>query len=166
MSPINSALQYKIQKMEKTLSSLMEENQALRTIIIEANYAGMSPTQAFGTGGGAALGQNLAMQPNVGFGGAERVSGAFNPQTMSASSQPAFRSASVSAGDDRPVQFPRTPPLLPPGPTTFDGEYFGKLLAGGNKAAIYGYLSRFMDSSGGGLQSARPMSNMTSTMRR
>ena len=167
MSPINSALQYKIQKMEKHLSLLMEENEALKAIITEANVAGMSPSQAFGHGGGAALGQNLAMQPNVGFGGAERVSGAFNPQTMSASSQPAFRSASVSAGDNRPFQ-PPVPPLLPPGPTRFDGEYLGQLLASGDKAAIAGYLSRFMDlpSAGGGVQSARPISNMTSTMRR
>jgi len=75
MSPINSALQYKIQKMERTLSSLMEENRALRNIISEANVAGMSPTQAFNYGGGAALGQNLAAQPQVGVGGMGKVGG-------------------------------------------------------------------------------------------
>lgn len=168
MSPINSALQYKIQKMEKHLSSLMEENEALKAIITEANVAGMSPASAFNYGGGAGLGQNLAMQPNVDFGGAARVSGAFNPQTMSVSSQPAFRSASVSAGDNRPASNPTTPPLLPPMPPGFDGLYFGQLLASGDKAAIAGYLSRFMDlpSAGGGVQSARPGANMTSTMRR
>jgi len=157
MSPINSALQYKIQKMEKHLSSLMEENEALKAIITEANVAGMSPSQAFGYGGGAALGQNLAMQPNVGFGGAGKVSGAFNPQTMSASSQPAFRSAPATSLGQQTA----------PAPQGFDGAYFGQLLASGDKAAIASYLAQFMNtpSVGGGVQSARPM-NMTSTMRR
>jgi hypothetical protein len=158
MSPINSALQYKIQKMEKHLSSLMEENEALKAIITEANVAGMSPAAAFNYGGGAALGQNLAMQPNVDFGGAAKVSGAFNPQTMSASSQPAFRSAPA----------PSLGQGAAPAPQGFDGAYFGQLLASGDKAAIASYLAQFLNtpSASVGVQSARPGANMTSSMRR
>jgi hypothetical protein len=83
MSPINSALQYKIQKMERTLSSLMEENALLKNIINEANYAGMSPTQAFNAGGGAALGAQLAAQPQLGVGGMGKVAGGVSPTSTS-----------------------------------------------------------------------------------
>jgi hypothetical protein len=85
MSPINSALQYKIQKMEKQLSSLMEENATLKAIINEANVAGMSPTQAFNYGGGAALGQGLAMQPNIGVAGMGSVAKGMSPTSTSTS---------------------------------------------------------------------------------
>lgn len=79
MSTLNAALTYKLQKMEKTLSSLMEENAKLKSIINEANYAGMSPTQAFQAGGGAALGAQLAAQPQLGVGGMGKVAGGMSP---------------------------------------------------------------------------------------
>ncbi len=98
MSPINSALQYKIQKMERQLSSLMEENVALRNIINEANLAAMSPTQAHNYGGGHALAQGLAMQPNIGVAGMASASRSTSPtSTSTASTSPTFRSAPAQA---------------------------------------------------------------------
>jgi len=85
MSPINSALQYKIQKMEKQMHSLMEENAKLRSVLTEANLAGMTPTQAFNYGGGAALGANLAAQPNIGTSGMGSVAKGVSPTSTSTS---------------------------------------------------------------------------------
>jgi hypothetical protein len=83
MSTLNAALTYKLQKMEKTLSSLMEENAKLKSIINEANYAGMSPTQAFQAGGGAALGAQLAAQLQLGVGGMNKFAGGMSPTSTS-----------------------------------------------------------------------------------
>jgi hypothetical protein len=124
MSPINSALQYKIQKMERTLSSLMEENRALRTIINEANYAGMSPTQAFSAGGGAALGAQLAATPQLGVGGMGKVAGG-SPTSTSAGG--GLMSGGVgSFGGNVPAAARST--QAPGG--GFDGAAFGQFLAG------------------------------------
>jgi len=60
MSTLNAALTYKLQKMEKTLSSLMEENRALRTII---NEAGQSVYGGGGSYSGAEHGAALAQGP-------------------------------------------------------------------------------------------------------
>jgi len=108
MSPINSALQYKIQKMEKQLSSLMEENRALKNIINEANVDGMSTTAAFNYGGGAALGQNLASQPQVGVGGMGKV-GSMSP------------TSTTTGGGNNPITARSA--------NNFDGAAFGQLLA-------------------------------------
>ena len=144
MSPINSALQYKIQKMERQLSSLMEENFALRTIINEANVAGMSPTAAFNYGGGAALGQNLAMQPQVGFGGAGKFAGGRSPTSTSTGG--GLMSGGVgSFGGNNPITA-RSAQTGGGGQPPFDGAMLGNLLAqagqdGGAGAA--NYLSQY-----------------------
>jgi hypothetical protein len=144
MSPINSALQYKIQKMERQLSSLMEENVALRNIINEANLAAMSPTQAFNYGGGAALGQHLAGQPNVGYVGTvgdaptARLNNLTNTSTGAApasGSAPALAQAQTGGGGG------------------FDGAAFGQFLAGlGNnpqaQQMLAAYLAQFPTVSG------------------
>lgn len=124
MSPINSALQYKIQKMERTLSSLMEENAKLRSIISEANVAGMSPTQAFNYGGGAALGQNLAAQPQVGVGGMGKVGGGMSP--TSTTSGGGLMSGGVGSFGGN---VPATTRSAQTG-GGFDGAAFGQFLAG------------------------------------
>ena len=64
MSPINSALQYKIQKMEKQMHSLMEENAKLRSVLTEAN---------------------LAAQPNIGTSGMGSVAKGMSPTSTSTS---------------------------------------------------------------------------------
>ena len=126
MSPINSALQYKIQKMERTLSSLMEENRTLRTIINEANVAGISPTAAFNYGGGAALGQNLVMQPQVGFGGAGKFAGGMSPTSTSTGG--GLMSGGVgSFGGNVPATTRSAQAQTGGG---FDGAAFGQFLAG------------------------------------
>jgi len=137
MSPINSALQYKIQKMEKQLSSLMEENATLKAIINEANVAGMSPTQAFNYGGGAALGQNLAMQPNIGVAGVASASRSTSPtSTSTASTSPMFRSAPAQAQTA--------------GGGGFDGAAFGQFLAGlGNNPQAQQMLADYLAQFGG-----------------
>ena len=137
MSPINSALQYKIQKMEKQLSSLMEENVALRNIINEANLAAMSPTQAFNYGGGAALGQHLAGQPNVGMVGTAQNARLNNLTNTSTGAAPAFRSAPAPAQAQTGG-----------GGGGFDGAAFGQFLAGlGNnpqaQQMLAAYLAQF-----------------------
>jgi hypothetical protein len=136
MSPINSALQYKIQKMERQLSSLMEENVALRNIINEANLAAMSPTQAFNYGGGAALGQHLAGQPNVGMVGTAQNARLNNLTNTSTGAAPAFGSA------------PALAQAQTGGGGGFDGAAFGQFLAGlGNnpqaQQMVADYLSQF-----------------------
>jgi hypothetical protein len=141
MSPINSALQYKIQKMERQLSSLMEENVALRNIINEANLAAMSPTQAFNYGGGAALGQHLAGQPNVGMVGTAQTARLNNLTNTSTGAAPAFRSA------------PALAQAQTGGGGGFDGAAFGQFLAGlGNnpqaQQMLAAYLAQFPTVSG------------------
>lgn len=136
MSPINSALQYKIQKMERQLSSLMEENVALRNIINEANLAAMSPTQAYNYGGGAALGQHLAGQPNVGMVGTAQTARLNNLTNTSTGAAPAFRSA------------PALAQAQTGGGGGFDGAAFGQFLAGlGNnpqaQQMLAAYLAQF-----------------------
>lgn len=161
MSPINSALHYKIQKMEKQLSSLMEENAALKAIITEANVAGMSPTQAFNYGGGAALGQNLAMQPNIGFSNQVGYAGSRNNPTSTSTTSgvaPGFRSAQAQTQA---------------GGGGFDGAAFGQFLAGlgGNPQAqqmLADYLSQFGGPVATGAQTAaggRRNTNNLSTRR-
>jgi hypothetical protein len=133
MSPINSALQYKIQKMERQLSSLMEENVALRNIINEANLAAMSPTQAFNYGGGAALGQHLAGQPNVGVVGAAQTARLNNLTNTSTGAAPAFRSA------------PALAQAQTGGGGGFDGAAFGQFLAGlGNNPQAQQMLAAYL----------------------
>jgi hypothetical protein len=91
MSSITSALQYKVQKMQQQMNSLMEENAKLRSILSEADIAGMSPTQAFNYGGGAALGQNLAMQPNIGVAGMASAARGMSPTSTSAPGGPSAK---------------------------------------------------------------------------
>jgi len=147
MSTLNAALTYKLQKMERTLSSLMEENRALRTIINEANFG--SAPEAFYGGGGAGLGAWLANQPNVGVQGVDRVGGgAFNtsgPSGLGAGGvgvgTPAARSLQAQA----------------PGSQVFNGEVLGQLLASGDINAAIQYLSQFASQTGvqtAGLNSA------------
>ena len=134
MSPINSALQYKIQKMERQLSSLMEENVALRNIINEANLAAMSPTQAFNYGGGAALGQHLAGQPNVGMVGTAQTARLNNLTNTSTGAAPAFRSAPAPAQAQTGG-----------GGGGFDGAAFGQFLAGlGNNPQAQQMLAAYL----------------------
>ena len=136
MSSITSALQYKVQKMQQQMNSLMEENAKLRSILIEANIAGMSPTQAFNYGGGAALGQNLAMQPNIGVAGMASASRGMSPTSTSYSTSnmtPAARSLATQAAG---------------GGGQFDGAAFGQFLAtlGNNPQAqqmLANYLAQF-----------------------
>jgi len=138
MSPINSALQYKIQKMERQLSSLMEENHALRTIINEADVAGMSPTAAFNYGGGAALGQNLAMKPQVGFGGAGKFAGGMSPTSTSTGG--GLMSGGVGSFAQRSAQTGGG------GQPPFDGAMLGNLLAQAGQdggAAAANYLAQY-----------------------
>lgn len=129
MSPINSALQYKIQKMERQLSSLMEENATLRQIISEAS----GPVGAFMSGGGAGLGAYLAAQPNVGVSdqpGSAMASGYGTSLSRSrrSSGGPGVAASQVAPGGG--------------GQPPFDGAVLGNLLAqagqdGGAGAANY-----------------------------
>lgn len=91
MSTLNAALTYKLQKMKRTLSSLMEENHALRTVINEYNSQATNPTQVYnyaasqGGNPGQALGAYLAgagiQQPSVG--GMGKVAGGMSPTSTS-----------------------------------------------------------------------------------
>ncbi len=87
----------------------MEENRALKNIINEANVAGMSPTAAFNYGGGAALGQNLAAQPQVGVGGMGKV-GSMSP------------TSTTTGGGNNPI-------TARSANNSFDGAALGYLLA-------------------------------------
>jgi hypothetical protein len=156
MSPINSALQYKIQKMEKQLSSLMEENAALRNIINEEQpnpgqplVHGVPPSNPFsgqmlasllaGSGNSPTnnYGQMYANQYTQGY--PQTLSGGYGgpgsvPATTSYGSPPALRSA--------PAQAQTT------GGGGFDGAAFGQFLAGlGNnpqaQQMVADYLSQF-----------------------
>ena len=157
MSTLNAALTYKLQKMEKTLSSLMEENRALRTIINEANYAGMSPTQAFNAGGGAALGAHLAAQPQVGVGKMGTMGGPGvgalpmqqGPQTTAAARSLAAQSTQAAQGG-------------------FDAAQFGQFLAGleGNPNAASLVAQYLGLPFAGGMMSAQGSSTQTTQRRR
>ena len=166
MSPINSALQYKIQKMERTLSSLMEENRALRTIISEANYAGMSPTQAFNAGGGAALGAQLAAQPQLGVGGMGKVAGGMSPTSTSTGGGLMSGGVGSFGGGNIPAA---ARSVQAPAAGGFNAADFGAFLAGleGNPNAasmVAQYLG--LPSFAGGMESATTGRATQTTQRR
>lgn len=165
MSPINSALKYKIQKMERTLSSLMEENRALRNIINEANYAGMSPTQAFNAGGGAALGAQLTAQPQLGVGGMGRVAGGMSPTSTSAGGGLMSGGVGSFGGGNIPAA---ARSVQAPAAGGFDGAALGALLAGlqGNPNAAQMVAQYLGLPFAGGMMSAQGSSTQTTQRRR
>lgn len=135
MSPINSALQYKIQKMEKQLSSLMEENAVLKRMISEAS----GPVGAFMSGGGAGLGAYLAAQPNVGV--SDQPNAAMGSRTgpvmsnTQRSGGPGVAASMAAPGTNPGNQVP-----------AFDGAMLGQLLAQAGEdggAAAANYLAQF-----------------------
>lgn len=134
MSPINSALQYKIQKMERQLSSLMEENAALKQIISEASgIAG-----AYTAGGGAGIGQYLASQPNVGY--------ADQPETAMNSGYGTSMSRNRTGIGARAGMRSAVAPGGGVGAGQFDGAQLGSLLAQAGQdggAAANSYLNQF-----------------------
>lgn len=168
MSSITAALTYKLQKMERTLSSLMEENRALRNIINEANYAGMTPTQAFQAGGGAALGAQLAAQPQLGVGGMGKVAGGVSPTSTSMPGglmAGGMGSAAPSAPATTQAMRSLTPTVGGANAQAFDGAYLGQLLAMGDMRAVNAYLSQFA-AQPTGVQSAAPSVAPTSAQMR
>jgi hypothetical protein len=168
MSSITSALTYKLQKMEKTLSSLMEENAKLKSIINEANYAGMTPTQAFQAGGGAALGAQLAAQPQLGVGGMGKVAVGVSPTStsMPGGLKPSgMGSAAPSAPATTQAMRSLTPTVGGVNAQAFDGAYLGQLLATGDMRAVTAYLSQFA-AQPSGVQSAAPTAAPTATQMR
>jgi len=166
MSPINSALQYKIQKMEKQMHSLMEENAKLRSVLTEANLAGMTPTQAFNYGGGAALGQNLAMAPNLGTSGMGSVAKGVSPTSTSTSGGlVAGNVGSFGGGTPTTTRSAVAQPAQAAG-GGFNAADFGAFLAGleGNPNAAAMVAQYLGLPFAGGMQSAS--NSMTQTRRK
>ena len=142
MSPINSALQYKIQKMERQLSSLMEENRALRTIINEAgpalyggggSYSGAAHGAALAQGQAASdayLGNYTGLQAS----GAQYGGGgvAASRSSRRSSGGPGVAASQVAPGGG--------------GQPPFDGAMLGNLLAQAGQdggAAAANYLAQY-----------------------
>jgi len=163
MSTLNAALTYKLQKMEKTLSSLMEENAKLKSIINEANYAGMSPTQAFQAGGGAALGAQLAAQPQLGVGGMGKFAGGMSPTSTSTGG--GLMSGGVGSFGGNVPAAARTLTAQPTQAAQggFDGAAFGQFLAGlqGNPNAAQMVAQYLGLPFAGGMQSAQGSATQT-----
>lgn len=147
MSPINSALQYKIQKMEKQLSSLMEENTMLRLIIKEA---APSPTLTAGPGGGGQFsGQQLGNLLAQGGNAYQGYLGQFGSPPSAMNQTGGSNTATSMARSSRgaaPDMRSAVAPAGGVGAGQFDGAQLGSLLAQAGQdggAAANAYLNQF-----------------------
>jgi hypothetical protein len=195
MSSISAALQYKLHKMQQQMEALTEENYRLRSILSEANIAAMSQPEAYNYGGGVVLGQNLAMQPNVGVAGMASAAKGMSPTSTSApggpgamakptmplgsrgmgsvaqgapattNMTPAARSLAVQASGAMNTGGPVMGGPVTPPTGGFDGGYHGYLLATDPRAAA-AYVAQFQAPSVTGMRTGTSMPSVTSTTQR
>lgn len=147
MSPINSALQYKIQKMEKQLSSLMEENTMLRLIIKEATP---SPTLTAGPGGGGQFsGQQLGNELAQGGNNYQNYLNQFSAPPSAMNQNAGSNTANLMARSSRGASPAMRSALAPAGGVgagQFDGSQLASFLAQAGQdggAAVNSYLNQF-----------------------
>ncbi len=163
MSTLNAALQYRLQKMERTLSSLMEENRALRTIINEAGPALYGGGSYSGAAHGAALAQGQGASdaymsnfvppsaPGAQYGGGRIASSRTRLPTVGGPRGGSPISASMggrSTGQPGAAAAMAAPGVGAGGvdSTGFDGAMLGALLAQAGQdggAAANAYLNQF-----------------------
>ena len=146
MSSLNAALTYKLQKMERTLSSLMEENAMLKMII---NEEGMMP-------------QLVAQTPP----GGPNFPSQFPPSTSPSLPTPAPIAPKPTAPSPKPrIMTSPTPTVGGVNNQPYDGEYLGRLLAAGDMRAVQAYIAQYAPQQTG-VQTAAPTVSPTATQMR